>query len=812
MSSANANNQSQAYYYQTCAPAGSTYAKAKKLSIRGDRSASSRTACTRGSAQATVRGTYTAGFYQKYETERNSTLTALSRTRGGGAVVPPKCQHKPTLVTFSIINYEPPKPPVVNYNVPWTPINTDILGFPFNGAILEMEASDSGQYMAMIAYTYYNAILPQYYSVIYISSDYGYSWLQSVQENTYGYGYNGYSFYSISRNGQYQVFLVTDNSTDPGSAYGIMISADYGQTWTKTPIASSIDVPTTCISNDGQTVIVGQKISFDGAQTFTQMFTDSGGSSGTGSFSAVMSANAPYTIAVETANNIWISRDGGHQFTVALSVNDPVVGEGVFTGSIAMTADGKNIYVSKGDEASNASIMYTSQDYGVNWSHNVPVDITTGNPIDTVFWTKRSISSDGQRQVASMINRTGTGVFMYYSTNAGQTWLLLDQPMPPALNWAYTPILTDRGLVNYTDTAGSPFFGTVYVYPPPANAEPVGINHHPWRAIVTDAAGVNFQGTYVTELASSATGQYVTILIDYYVYVSHDYGRTWRQTNSNIQAIGYMSDMYSYMSVSRNGKFQIIMDLKQNNIHVSSDYGMTWVNKPLPVDVNPSVCICDDGRTIYFGNQYSADGGNTFAPIPFVGMPAGVDLATVVTTANSVSYDKKYITLTDHTAGRIYVSNNSGQTFQVITTYINPVDSSTHSIPGRFTGSACMSYNGEYQYLTCFNPSIFFMSQNYGATWYSVDARDDNGNPMPSNYYWTKRTIDPSTLNQIICNTNAFHAYYSTDGGVNWKQLVNAYSTYDPTNPSEPVVNALTPIISTQSVMNTWKNKVYIYP
>jgi hypothetical protein len=238
-------------------------------------------------------------------------------------------------------------------------------------------------------------------------------------------------------------------------------------------------------------------------------------------------------------------------------------------------------------------------------------------------------------------------------------------------------------------------------------------------------------------------------------------------------------------------------------LHISGDYGLTWHTKSLPESVNPSICIADDGQKMYFGNCMSSDGGDQFVPILFLGLD---DPATIVTTSNAMSFDGMTVTLTDYTAGRIYVSNDSGSTFQVVTMYVDVATEQVHAIPGQFTGSVCMSYNGEYQYVTCGFPSTFLQSSDYGVTWISVDVRDEDTNePLPRDYYWTKRTMDPSTRNQIICNTNAFHAYFSTDGGVHWKQLTEAYDTLGE-------VNSLTPIMSTQTVLNTWKNEIYIYP
>ena len=825
---ANAQFQPHTFTYDVRSAAPSTELLVKKKFLYGDRSASSRIRRSKNTAQATVWKTYPVGFFQKNAVERNTVIEAVARVRAGGATVPPKVTGK-----------RPPVP-APTYNVPWTAITTDIMGFDFNGVVIEMEASETGQYQSMVLYTYYNAILPQYVSSVYVSADYGRSWTQTIQENTDGYGRTGYSFYSISRNGQYHAFITLSNpdsgETGP-NAYSVMISADYGNTWTKHRMDANTDMPAVCISNDGQTVIVGHSISFDGGVTFTNtdIFTDIEGFAGT--YSASMSTDAQY-ISIAMVTDIWVSSDGGHTFSPTLSILQPDVGDGSFSGSVNMTPDGRHQYVSKFDLATDTTILYVSDDYGATWTAVVPrlvagstTSSAAGSPgavegqiLPSAFWNRRSISPNGQEQVVSIlvfntVSPDDDLVQTYYSSDGGATWMWLDKTIPSAEGLSFTPLWTEKGLVSYGNTPTEPFQGKVYVSPtltgsaPPAPTKG-GIDQHPWRAITKDITGTTIKGTYIVELASSATGQYITILSDYFVYVSHDYGRTWTQTDSKVRAAGYMSDMFSYMAVSRNGQHQAIMEWTPestgtNRVHLSNDYGMTWQIKPLPDVVHPSVCVSDDGNIIYFGNYKSIDAADRFIPIQFLDMPfvpSGVDPATILTTANAVSFDGISVTLTDHTTGRIYVSNDSGATFQVVTTYIDGITGQTRAIPGRFTGSVCMSYNGEYQYVTCFYPSTFLQSSDYGFTWTSVDVRDeDTGAPLPQDYYWTKRTMDPSTRNQIICNTNAFHAYVSTDGGVHWKQLTNAYNTLGE-------VNSLTPIMSTQTVLNTWKNQIYIYP
>ena len=779
------------YDIRTMAP--STETAVKKKFVYGDRSASSRIRCTKNTAQETVWKTYPAGVFQKNAVELNSVNDAIARVRAGGATVPPK-----------VTGYRPPVLPT--YNVAWTPVTTDTLGFPFDGVILELEGSETGQYQAMIVYTYYNEILPQYLSSIYVSTDYGHSWALSIQENTSGYGNLGFSFYAISRNGQYHVFVTASYNNE----HFVVISGDYGSTWTRHAIDAAIDMPTVCISNDGQTVVVGHSISFDGAITFSDLHVVSDISGGNFyTFSATMSTTAQF-ISIETESEIWVSSDYGHTFYPTLSVAaTPEIGDGTFTGSVCMTPTGQHQYVSRQEYATDTCVLYVSHNYGATWSAVVPHD-PQGQPLPPAYWTKRSISADGQEQVVATIvfNQAEYNIVRtYYSSDGGVTWTWLDQAMPPAFNAAYTPLLTDKGLINYINTTQDPYQGTVYVSPS-LTGETIRIPtfsiDQPWRAITADATGVPFQGTYIVELSASATGQHVLMLVDYVVYVSHDYGRTWRATLNNVHAAGYMADLFSYMAVSRSGEHHVIVNIVDHVLHISGDYGETWRTQSYPSYIHPSVCISDDGQTMYFGNYMSIDGGERYVPIPFLGLGSGVDPATILTTSNAMSDDGVYVTSVDYHAGRIYVSTDGGASFQVVTTYLD-ADANVVGLPGRFTGSICMSYNGEYQYATCFNPSIFLRSTDHGATWHAVDARDESGAPMQMDYYWTKRSIDPSTQNQIICNTNAFHAYFSVDGGVNWRQLTQAYDTHGE-------INSLTPIMTIQSALNSWKDQIYIYP
>lgn len=778
------------YDIRTTAP--STETAVKKKFVYGDRSASSRIRCTKNTAQETVWKTYPAGVFQKNAVELNTVNDAIARTRAGGATVPPK-----------VTGFRPPAPQT--YNVPWVPVTTDILGFPFNGTILEMEASETGQYQAMVV-----DIPSPYDASIYVSVDYGHTWAMTIQENTSGYGNSGISFYAISRNGQYHAFVAAHNGQGEGVVYQVVISGDYGSTWTRHDIDVEINAPTMCISNDGQTVILDQYVSFDGANTFSRinLVTDISGGGTIYTFSATMSTTAQH-ITIASNDVIWVSSDYGNTFYSRLS--STTIGNGSFTGSVNMTPDGQRQYVSRiNNDETESNLLYISHNYGATWYAVVPRD-PHGQILLPAYWTKRSISASGQEQVVATVifGLTDTiPVRTYYSSDEGFTWTWLDLAMPPVFSYgAYTPLLTDKGLVNYTNTDQEPYQGTVYVSPPLSGKTliiPTFNIDQPWRAITTDASGVPLNGTYVVEMSASATGQHILMLLDYNLYVSHNYGKTWKLTRSNVRAMGYMADLFSYMAVSRSGEHHVVVDTTDHILYISSDYGDSWRTQSYPAYIQPSICVSDDGQRLFFGNYISFNGGEQYDPIPFLGLGSGVDPATIQTTSNAMSDNGAYMTSVDFTAGRIYVSNDSGGSFQVVTTYIN-ANGTVVALPGRFTGSICMSPDGQYQYATCFNPSLFLQSSDYGATWHTVDARDENGAPMQVNYYWTKRSIDPSTQHQIISNANAFHAYLSVDGGVHWKQLTKAFATRDE-------INSLTPIMTIQSALNSWKNEIYIYP
>ena len=187
---------------------------------------------------------------------------------------------------------------------------------------------------------------------IYLSNNYGSSW-------TGPYGPSGsmvgWRSVSVSSSSQYQLAC-----SDSASGINMVLSSDYGYTWTPGPVQSI----SSSLSSSGQyqSVVVNNTLS-------------SGG--------------------------IYISSNYGINWSQILSVTPTLYWQ-----SIAISETGQyQIAGATGD------YIYLSNDYGVNWS-------ITSAPM--AQWYSVAISSTGQYQSACSNGSGG----IYYSNNYGLTWII----------------------------------------------------------------------------------------------------------------------------------------------------------------------------------------------------------------------------------------------------------------------------------------------------------------------------------------------------------------------------------------------------
>jgi photosystem II stability/assembly factor-like uncharacterized protein len=253
-------------------------------------------------------------------------------------------------------------------------------------------------------------------------------------------------------------------------------------------------------------------------------------------------------------------------------------------------------------------------------------------------------------------------------------------------------------------------------------------------------------------IAMSSDGKYQTaVVFAGAIYISNDYGNTWRAKAS--------SQDWVDVSMSSCGKYQTAITntsvSSNSKIYTSSDYGNTWT-----LITSSTYCqkvkISSDGKyqviTRYIASSeyiFSSDYGQTWTLYNNITSSSGV-------TAVAISSDGKYITICGGTpADLIYISSNYGNTW----TNVGPSGIGFKEI--------AMSSDGKYQiaapaYSPFSTPSKYiYVSSDYGNTWnfkISGGQRD-----------W--RCVDISSDGKYIIAATSGNIYISFNYGETWKSI-----------------------------------------
>lgn len=167
----------------------------------------------------------------------------------------------------------------------------------------------------------------------------------------------------------------------------------------------------------------------------------------------------------------------------------------------------------------------------------------------------------------------------------------------------------------------------------------------------------------VTSVSMSSSGKYILVCSGAGgSYLSNDYGNTF---SVNL-GIGYTG------AVSEDGKY--IVRVASAILSLSSDYGISWVNKDTYIFQGVETCISADGSKIYSlrddgGLRYSFNYGSTWG-----------NSSTTFSNPRKMrcSADGTNIIISSNTAGgTVYFSYNSGSTW--------------YSVAGGFNGAVCCS-------------------------------------------------------------------------------------------------------------------------
>lgn len=259
-----------------------------------------------------------------------------------------------------------------------------------------------------------------------------------------------------------------------------------------------------------------------------------------------------------------------------------------------------------------------------------------------------------------------------------------------------------------------------------------------------DIKKFNFTGP--TCITSDSTGKYLVVSALRYIYMSNDYGITWRTTMMDAQALNSVKNSYD-------GK--IIIVTGTYGIFISTDYGYNWNFKSF--SLCKLVTMNSSSQYIYFFSDsdliISKDYGVTFTTVYNIGNPSGLK--------SNLKGD--IIIGCSRYNGHVFISYNYGNNWNII----NALPTTDYS------GVACNS-TGQILIAYTYSTTIW-ISKDYGISWNIM-----NNIPYSNLYsgYFTNIIVDYSgkKLVAVFNKRPAFkYIYKSNDYGLTW-EIINGPS------------------------------------
>ena len=257
----------------------------------------------------------------------------------------------------------------------------------------------------------------------------------------------------------------------------------------------------------------------------------------------------------------------------------------------------------------------------------------------------------------------------------------------------------------------------------------------------------------ITSIAMSATGQYqsATTGSSGTIYTSNNYGFTWTRNNNALITGKY----WSTISVSSNGQYQSA-GVFGGFICKSSNYGLTWGDCS---GVKKSDTATGDGISTSQSTQYWVS----------IALSSSGQYQAAVT--NSLT------TGTPNYRGDIYISNNYGDKWNLITNGLSSLNNGPSGAPGNqsYTGIA-ISSTGQYL-AACINRNFIYVSNSYGIFWTQVTTI---GQPYTaismssSGQYIT--AVTSNTASGTASGTTYGTIFISANYGITWSDTNTSYA------------------------------------
>ena len=375
---------------------------------------------------------------------------------------------------------------------------------------------------------------------------------------------------SVAVNSQYNRAVVGGSGVQfvAGGRGGTgLVASNDGQNWTAAAAGTTTTVFQSPTNTTTRTGSGGFDASF-GTVALTQRLTTPATYLSTTWRSVSISSTGQYqTAVVPNGQIIYTSSDYGINWTPRDSNRN------WFSVSISSTGQYQTAVVYSG----GIDKIFTSSDYGINWT---PRDSNRN-------WVSVSISSTGQYQTAVVPNGQ-----IYTSSDYGINWT----PRDSGRNW-YSVSISSTGQYQTAVVSGGQIYTSsdygVSWTPRDSNRNWVSVSIsstgqyqtavvYGGLIYISSDYGINWtprdSGRNWYSVSLSSTGQYQTAVVDgFQIYTSSDYGAKWTPRDSN--------RVWRSVSLSSTGQYQTAV-VQNGHIYTSTDFGVTWVQRSTATRTN----------------------------------------------------------------------------------------------------------------------------------------------------------------------------------------------------------------------------------
>ena len=541
---------------------------------------------------------------------------------------------------------------------------------------------------------------------------------------------NTLSTKSLNVSGNVTIGL-TDNFVFTGN-YGSWIRPTsntlYGFSYNALSLSSSGQY--ICASVAGQGLLISNN--YGSTFTFIQGFQSAN------FLNTTTSATGQYMLS-GTNQGYCVSRNYGKSFVEYNGANNNGFS---INGFSAMSDDGSIMYLFSG--AGGAGIV-KSIDYGVTFqSVNTPTILNQTRDFNPI-----ACSSNGRTVYLSFNNG---GWLFYKSTNAGVTWTNL-QNAPQS---CYVISTSGTGQYILVGQSGescwlSKDYGATWLSSNNNN--------------VSQITGIPNGGYFYSQNGISSTGQYMIVSINNgYVYISKDYGSTWKKndipnTNNNILNAAVSRDG-SFMAAAGNSCGVFMLQGGFANQPLTTGYlNASFANKSIP---GSALSITSESPLDAYINNLNSSGFNVYNTNMVVssalfGQGRGtsfrqfLNFPTVICTSSTGQY--VYVA----TGMGVFGSSDYGTNY----TFIKNDNTLYQTI-------AC-SYDGKYIYVISYTDTNLHISTDFGTTW-TVSTFNRSDGPI----YGANNALATSSTGRYVAFATSDHIYYSSDYGVSCSSIANA--------------------------------------